>query len=131
MRTLKAPATFLSLTVLFVMLVPLAKADDTDERTEVNFTHSVRIPGMVLAPGTYIFSLLNPYSSRTEVEVINAKTNKVCEIVSGIPDSPSRPVSQAEFILHKGGQPGSPETLTAWFYPGFQNGLEFVYPKQK
>jgi hypothetical protein len=131
MRRHNRSVTVLSLALSCAMMTSLARADERDERTVVNFSHAVKIPGMVLPPGTYIFTLLSPDTNRTDVAVIDGKTNKACGIISGISHFRMKPVSEAEFILRKGKNSNSPEILNAWFYPGVQDGLEFIYPKQR
>ena len=132
MKILKISAAVMSLGLLLVTVASIARADEFDLRTEVTFQQPVQIPGMVLAPGTYIFTLVNPNDDRTDFMVINAQTNKTLEMVSGVPVShKGKPVDVAEFVLVKGDKPGAPEKLQAWFYPDHDSGIEPVYPKGK
>jgi hypothetical protein len=50
--------------------------------------------------------------------------------IQGIPDYRMDPADKT--ILQFEERPaGQPEALKAWFYPGYNSGVEFVYPKQK
>jgi len=128
MRILKLSAAVMSLGLLMGTMASLARADELDWRTVVTFKEPVQIPGMVLAPGKYIFTLVSPTEDRTEFVVINAATNKALEMVSGFPVSHGlKPASKAEFILIKGDKPGAPERLQSWFYPGDDMGISPLY----
>lgn len=52
-------------------LLPSAKADDSNKETIVTLNSSVRVPGKVLAPGTYVFKLLDSSSDRNVVLIYN------------------------------------------------------------
>lgn len=128
MRNLRILTLAMSLGLLFVVWVPSAKASREDEEMTATFKQPVRIPRMVLVPGTYIFRLVNPDMDRSDFVVINAKTNDALEIISGIPIYRGRITDKADFILEKSDVKGAPETLHAWFYPDTHEGLKFVYP---
>jgi len=132
MKILKVSAAVMSLGLLLVTVVSIARADEFDLRTEVTFQEPVQIPGMVLAPGKYIFTLVSPNDDRTDFMVINAQTNKTLEVVSGVPISlKGKLLDKAEFILVKGDKPGAPQKLQAWYYPDHDSGIEPLYPKEK
>ena len=57
----------------FLLSTPLAaKADEWNKKTTITFNQPVEIPGMVLAPGTYVFELMDSPSDRDVVQIFNA-----------------------------------------------------------
>jgi hypothetical protein len=64
------------------------------------------------------------------VAIYNAKETQLITTVQGIPDS--RMETPDKTILQLEERPsGQPEAVKAWFYPGDNSGVEFVYPAQK
>jgi hypothetical protein len=47
------------------------KADEWNKRTEFQFSEAVQIPGMVLAPGKYVFELADTQADRNIVQVFS------------------------------------------------------------
>jgi hypothetical protein len=125
---------FRSLTLLCAgllpIMVPTAKADESDQKTIVTFNEPVEIPGQVLSPGTYVFKLADSDEDRDIVQVYNKDENHLYGTFITIPDYRLQPAGKT--IISFDEQPsGSPEALRAWFYPGENYGHEFVYPKSR
>jgi hypothetical protein len=117
------------LMLLGIFFVPKGRADLSDKRTIVTINHSIQVPGKVLPAGTYVFRLLNS-NDPTRVSIFNADETHLVTTVQGIPDSRTEPADKT--ILQFEERPaGQPEALKAWFYPGDDSGVEFVYPDQK
>ena len=111
-------------------LLPVAKADEWNQKTVFTFSGPVEIPGQVLPAGTYVFKLANSQSNRNIVQVFNKGENHLVGTFLAIPDYRLRPSSKP--IISFDERPaGSPEAVKAWFYPGKNYGHEFVYPKTK
>ena len=55
---------------------------------------------------------------------------KVHATLLGIPDYRLKTPEKAEISFYEP-QPGAPAPLRAWFYPGHNYGVEFVYPKSR
>jgi hypothetical protein len=109
--------------------VPKVRADETDEKTIVTANEPIQVPGKVLPSGTYVFKLLDP-NDRTLVAIYNADEMHLITIIRGIPDY--RMETPGKLILQFEERPsGQPEALKALFYPGYDSGVEFVYPTQK
>jgi len=109
--------------------VPNVRADETDEKTIVTVNEAIQVPGKVLPAGTYVFKLLDP-NDRTVVAIYNADETHLIAMIRGIPDY--RTETPSKVILRFEERPsGQPEALKAWFYPGDNSGVEFVYPTQK
>jgi hypothetical protein len=109
--------------------VPKVRADESDEKTIVTVNEAIQVPGKVLPAGTYVFKLLDP-NDRTLVAIYNADEMHLIAMIRGIPGY--RMETPDKLILQLEERPsGQPEALKALFYPGYNSGVEFVYPTQK
>ena len=111
-------------------LAPLAKADDWNKKTIMTFNEPVEIPGRVLQPGTYVFKLFDSQSERTIVQIFTADEKQLVATVMAIPDS-RMDTPEKTIVTFEERAVGAPEALHSWFYPGDNNGIEFVYNKRK
>ena len=109
--------------------VPKVRADESDMKTIITVNEPIQVPGKVLPVGTYVLKLLNP-NDRTLVAILSADERHLITTIQGIPDY--RMGTPGKAILQLEDQPeGGPEALKAWFYPGDNSGVEFVYPNQQ
>jgi len=109
--------------------VPKVQADESDKKTIMTVNEPIQVPGKVLPAGTYVLRLLDS-NDRTLVAIYNADGRHLITTVLGVPDYRRETTSEA--ILQLEDRPdGGPAALTAWFYPGDNFGVEFVYPTQK
>jgi hypothetical protein len=95
----------------------------------VTVDQSIQVPGKVLPAGTYVFKLLNS-DDPTRVSIFNADETHLITTVVGISDSRIQ-ISDKTVLQFEERPSGQPEALKAWFYPGDDSGVEFVYPDQK
>jgi hypothetical protein len=106
--------------------VPQGRADEWDKKTIVTVKEAIQVPGKVLPAGTYVFKLLNT-NDRTLVGIYSADETHLITTLQGISDS--RTETPDKSILQFEERPsGQPEALKAWFYPGENDGVAFVYP---
>jgi hypothetical protein len=114
------------LILLGIFFVPQGRADEADKKTIVTINEPIQVPGKVLPAGTYVFKILDS-NDRTLVLIYTGDDMHLVTTVRGIPDSrmetPDKTIIQLEDL-----EPGQPEALKAWFYPGDNSGVEFVYP---
>ena len=116
--------------LLSVALAPQVHADGWDKQTKFTFDQPVQIPGKVLAPGTYIFRLMNSTSDRHIVQVFDETGQRLVTTVLAIPNYQLEPKGRT--VVKFDERPaGAPEALKAWFYPGDNFGQEFVYEKDQ
>jgi hypothetical protein len=109
--------------------VPKVLADESDEKTVVTANEPIQVPGKVLPAGTYVFKLLDP-NDRTLFAIYDADEMHLITTIRGIPGY--RMETPGELVLQFEERPsGQPEALKALFYPGYNSGVEFVYPTQK
>jgi hypothetical protein len=117
------------LMLLGTFFVPKGRADESDKKTIVTVKQPIQVPGKVLPAGTYVFKLLDS-NDLTLVAIFNADETHLITTVQGI--SGSRMETPDKTILQFEEHPsGQPVALKAWFYPGDNSGIEFVYPNQK
>jgi hypothetical protein len=117
------------LMLLGTVFVPKSRADESDKKTIVTVKQPIQVPGKVLPAGTYVFKLLDS-NELTLVAIFNADETHLITTVQGVSDS--RMQTPDKTILQFEERPsGQPEALKAWFYPGDNSGIEFVYPNQK
>lgn len=108
---------------------PKGQADESDKKTIVTVNEPIQVPGKVLPAGTYVLKLLDS-NDRTLVAIYNADETHLITTIQGIPDSQTE--TPGKTILQLEERPsGQPEALKAWFYPGDNAGVEFLYPTQK
>lgn len=132
MKTVRGAVFALCTMLLFILfgvtLAPGARADQWDKKTIVTFSDAVEIPGQVLQAGTYVFKLANLASERHIVQVWNADENQLLATIMTIPNTRFETPDQSIFQLEE--RPGdSPMALKVWFYPGNNEGEEFLYSK--
>jgi hypothetical protein len=108
--------------------VPKSRADEFDKKTIVTISGAIQVPGTVLPAGTYVFKLLDP-NDLTLVAIFNADETHLITTLQGVSDSR---MQIDNTILQLQERPsGQPEAVKAWFYPGDETGVEFIYPNQK
>jgi hypothetical protein len=103
-------------------------ADEADQATKITFSKPVEIPGQVLAPGTYLFELVD-FNEQNLVEVFNADKTHLYATVQTNPTERLEPTGNTAITLAE--EPGRPDALLKWFYPGNTSGHEFVYSKHE
>jgi hypothetical protein len=116
---------------IIAVIVPNANAQRFDRATKITINQPFEIPGVVALPaGTYVMRLMDVAGTRTVVQILNADETRSYGIVLGIPDYKLKALEKTELSFYEV-QPGEPLPLRAWFYPGYNYGVEFVYPKKK
>src|SRR5260370_16078521 len=94
------------------MIAP-AIADEWNKETKLEFSAPVEVPGKVLAPGKYVFKLLDSESDRNIVEIFSEDANGNQSLVTTIlaipdyrEDTPDKPIIKFEERAK-----GSPEAI--------------------
>jgi hypothetical protein len=121
---------FLVVLLTALVLSPIVKADQWDQKTVFTFSGPVAIPGQVLPAGTYVFKLASSNSNRHIVQVFNKEQNHIYGTFLAIPDYRMHPTNKPLVKFHERAS-GEPQAIKAWFYPGHTYGHELVYHKQK
>jgi len=117
------------LALMGALFVPKVRADEWNKRTTVTVDQPIQVPGKVLPAGSYVFA--QQFSNDpTLVSIFNADETNLITTIQGIPGYRTEPADKT-ILQFEEGPAGQPETLKAWFYPGYNSGVEFVYPTQK
>ena len=121
----------LAISMAVVLMTPLAMlADEWDHATKMTFSEPVEVPGHVLEPGTYWFTLADSEGNRNIVEIWNADHSQLVTTILAISDYRLQPTDKT--VVNFEERPtGTPEAIRAWFYPGCEFGQQFVYPKTR
>src|ERR1041384_4734170 len=112
---------------LLWVVVPGANAQRWDHATKITVNAPFEVGGMALPAGTYVMRLMEVAGTRTVVQVLNQDETRSYGMVMGIPDYKLTAPENAEISFYET-EPGTPTPLRAWFYPGNNYGVEFVYP---
>jgi hypothetical protein len=126
MRTISAMLFAGAMTLSLAVISPKAKADTWNEKTIVSFNEPVEIPGHVLLPGSYTFSLVNSSSDRDIVEVKSNSNPQLVYVVLANPAERLQDSGKTVFQFEKLNT-RSPEAIRDWFYPGALYGQQFSY----
>jgi hypothetical protein len=113
-------------------IVTPVMADDWNKETRIEISEPLEIPGMVLTPGTYIFKLADSVDRHiVQVYSEDADGNQhfvkmFFAIAAYRLNTPDKPIINLEERAA-----GAPQAIHTWFYPGRNDGWEFVYPKSE
>jgi hypothetical protein len=77
-----------------------------------------------------VFKLLDSTSNRNIVQIFDKDEKQLLATILAIPDYRLRP-SDKPVIRFEERASGAPEAIKAFFYPGDDYGLQFVYPHDK
>ena len=127
MNTRKAFIT-LGLMLAFMVVLPVAQADEWDRASQLTFSQAVQIPGRVLPAGTYWFVLADSVGNRNIVHIFNSDRSTLYATVLAVAAERQQPSDHTTITLAQ--QESMPKNaVLTWFYPGHDLGLEFVYSK--
>ena len=116
--------------MLCIGLTSIAAGDQYDKKTILTFSAPVEIPGKALPAGTYVFKLLDSPSNRNIVQVFDKDEKQLYATLLAVPDYRLTPSDQT-VIKFEERPSGAPEAIKAWFYPGAETGMQFVYPHDR
>jgi LPXTG cell wall anchor motif len=118
------------LCVAFVWLAfsPNANAQRFDKGTKITMNTPFQVPGKTLPAGDYVIRLMEIDGNRRVVQIMSATEQKSYAIALGIPDYVLKAPENTHLSFYEVDR-GKPLPVHAWFYPGSNFGVEFVYPK--
>jgi len=105
-----------------------AQADQWNKKTILTVNEPIQVQERLLAPGTYVFKLLDSSSTRHIVQIFNSDQSHLIDTVLAIPNYRLEPTGHSQFSFYET-PAGTARALHAWFYPGDNFGQEFPYPK--
>jgi hypothetical protein len=131
MKISRSVALFSCLAILVAAIGFRAQAQTFDKLTFFTFSQPVEIPGgKVLPAGSYAFKVLDSVGSRNIVQIFDKNQQHLYATVLTIPDYRPNPTDKPVIKFSETKQ-GGPVAIKEWFYPGFDYGQEFVYPKSR
>lgn len=117
--------------ILAASSMPRAAASEWDKKTIVTFNTPVEIPGgKVLPAGTYVFKRLDSLADHNIVQIFDKDEKQLLATVLAIPNYRLQPADKP-VIQFEERPSDSPPALEAWFYPGDNYGLQFVYTQDR
>jgi hypothetical protein len=114
--------------VVWLVTTPTVNADDWDKATRITVNQPFKIPGVMLPAGTYVVKIVDLAADRHVVRFYSEDETKVYATVLGIPSFRFEPTENSAFTFYES-ELNQPRALRDWFYPGYQYGTEFIYPK--
>jgi hypothetical protein len=109
-------------------LAPGVRADEFTKQTYLTFSGPVQLPGVTLAPGTYMFKLADPETGRRAIQVWDKEGTKLYTTLLTIPDQRMK-VTDTPVVMFNERPSGEAQAIRSWFYPDESYGFEFIYPK--
>ena len=108
---------------MLAVLVPNARAQSIDAKMKVTFSSPVRVPGVVLPKGSYVFQSMD---AGHMTRILSADGSQVFGTFFTVPEDrrqvPDEPIVQLGESVS-----GAPQKVQAWFVPGNSIGDEFLY----
>ena len=120
----------LGFTAFGLGLVPKAAAGLEDKATVITFSTPVEVPGKVLPAGTYKFRLMDSNANRNIVQIFDRDEKMLYATILALPDYRLKP-SDKTVIQFEERPSGEPPAIKAWYYPGDNSGVQFVYPHDR
>jgi len=115
----------LGVALLATAITPL-RASDLNKKTIATFTAPVKISGIVLPAGTYVFKTFSPEDRNLVVLTNREETHVIATLEAVRIEAPVLP-EKARVELSEG-TANSPEAVSAWFYPADSAGWAFPEP---
>jgi hypothetical protein len=107
-----------------------AYCDDLNKATTMTVNKPIRLPGVTLPAGSYVFEHPAVEGDRHVVRVFSQDHKKVYATLLTIPNE--RMTASDETVVTFREMPaGSVDTIKAWFYPDEKVGDEFIYPEKE
>jgi hypothetical protein len=125
---LLASAVFIAMVGL--LAAPAVRAQVWDHKTTITVDQPFEVPGRILPAGTYVLRIVDIAENRTVMRIFSEDEQTVLATIMGIPDFRLEPTPNTDVTFYES-RTGTPKPLHAWFYKGYQYGLEFVYPERR
>ena len=122
MKRFRMTAAMLGL--LGACFAPSVRADDRNKETHLTINVPLRVHDTVLAPGEYVFKVIDLGSNSLAVEILNSDGTRVEATMIGLPAYRNNVGDNKVFTISDP-QGDQPAILQSWFYPGDNFGVEF------
>ena len=119
------PACCISIVCLFT--APSVGALNLNRTMYLTFSRSVQLPGVTLAPGTYIFELAEPTSANNLVRVLSHDRRNVYLLAFTLRVDRPRGMRSDQFVSIGEAPGGAPPPITVWYPRDDSTGRQFIY----
>jgi hypothetical protein len=116
-----------ALSLMSSAFFPSLKASETDKKTVITVSQAIAVEETILPAGKYVLKLLNSSSSQDIVQIYNAEETQLITTILATPAYRLRPSGETMFSFYEA-PAGQTSGLHTWFYPGDNNGFEFLKP---
>ncbi len=99
-------------------------------RTNLTLAEPTQIPGDILPAGDYIVKVVNTQETRSIVQFTTPDEAVVVATVLAVPNYRVETPQNTEFVYFQRAE-GMGPAIKSWVHPGYNYGVEFVYPKEK
>ena len=99
-------------------------------RTNLTLAEPTQIPGDILPAGNYIVKVVNTQETRSIVQFTTPDEAVVVATVLAVPNYRVETPQNTEFVYFQRAE-GMGPAIKSWVHPGYNYGVEFVYPKEK
>ena len=120
----------LAVSLMSSAFAPSLKASETDKKTIITISQPVSVEGTTLPPGQYVLKLQDSSTRQDVVSIFNGDETRLIATVVAIHAYRIEPTGKSEFSFYKS-PVGQPVALHTWYYPGDDNGLEFLRPRSR
>ena len=127
MKRFRMTAAILGL--LSAYFAPCVRADDRNKETRLKINVPLRVQDTLLAPGQYVFKLIELGANSDVVSIFNSNGTRLETIMIGLPAYRDNAGDKRLFAISDP-QGDQPATLQSWFYPGDNFGVEFRAAKR-
>ena len=105
--------------------VPSLKASESDKKTIITISQPVTVEGTLLPAGQYVLKLPDSSSSQDVVYIFNGEETRLITTALAIHAYRQQPTDKSKFLFYET-PAGQPAALHEWFYPGENDGFEFL-----
>lgn len=120
----------LAVSLMSSTFAPLLKASETDKKTIISISQPVSVQGTILPPGQYVLKLQDSSTRQDVISIFNGDETRLIARVVANHAYRIQPTGKGEFSFYKSSA-GQPAALRTWYYPGEDNGLEFLRPRSR
>jgi hypothetical protein len=107
------------------------KASDFDKRTTITISHAVAVRDTILPPGKYVLKLQDDnLSGQNVIHIFNGEGTRLITTVLAIHAYRPEPADRSQLSFYESPS-GQPAALHLWFYPGDNDGFEFLRPQHR
>jgi hypothetical protein len=122
--------TALATSLMSSTFVPSLKASESDEKTIITISQPIDVQGTILPAGQYVLKLQDSPSNRSVIFVFNSEETRLMTTVLANHAYRLDPTDKSDFSFYDS-RTGQPAALHTWFYPGENDGFEFLQRKHK